>query len=601
MPGKERMERANMDKDAVERYAQLKDELLGHIDGLMQVEAVRGCPCGELREKLVSSTFNLVVLGQFKRGKTSLINALLGSDILPVAVVPLTSIATVLKYGETLRVSVHFNDGRVMEIRPEGLPEYVTEKGNPKNVKEVSEVVVSYPSHYLKDGVRLIDTPGVGSVYRHNTDVAYQYLPMSDAALFLLSVDQPLSQAELDFLKDVRQYADRIFFLLNKVDYFSGAELAESLAFSTGVLREAMGADIKIYPVSARLALEGKAAGVEDTLQKSGLPALEGVLNRFLMEEKGGVLITSVTNNLLRVISHARFEIDLELKSLTTPLEVLKEKIEIFEGKKLEVTREKQDMDILLDGQVKALIKNVLDPDLEKIKKELAPTIIEGLDACYNENRGQPLKALHRLLEERVMGDVKQAYNTWRAGEDERISGEFEAICGRFLARMDETVDSLLKFSSELFSVPFYSVKAESLWTAKSRFYYKFKDEPVGLEMLTAALTFALPKFLGDRLILKGVKGFAPQVIDQQAGRFRYDFIERLDKSRLDFRWEMLQRIEATVGGIESAVAKGVEMRGRGEKEADKRGLALAGAASRLDEIKGRLADIKEGVGQSGG
>ena len=89
----------------------------------------------------------------------------------------------------------------------------------PQNRKEVLEVVVFYPSPYLRDGDRLVDTPGVGSVYIHNTDVAYRYLPKSDAALFLLSTDQPAGKAEIEFLRDVRQYASRIFFLLNKTDY----------------------------------------------------------------------------------------------------------------------------------------------------------------------------------------------------------------------------------------------------------------------------------------------------------------------------------------------------------------------------------------------
>ncbi|MHB8173059.1 MAG: dynamin family protein [Nitrospirota bacterium] len=596
MPGREHAD-VSQERDPVNDYARLKDGLLGIIDDLVQVEAVRGCPCEDLRDKLASNAFNLVVLGQFKRGKTSLINALLGIDILPVAVVPLTSIATIITYGEALRVRVYFNDGRLSEVKPESLAEYVTEKANPKNVKDVSKVVITYPSEYLKDGVRLIDTPGVGSVYQHNTDVAYQYLPKSDAALFLLSVDQPLSQAELDFLKDVRQYSDRIFFLLNKVDYFSWDELAESLAFSTNILREATGTDIKIYPVSARLALEGKTAGSEEQLQKSGLPAFSSVLGRFLMEEKGNVLITSVTNNLLRIISHACFEIDLEVKSLTTPLEVLKDKLMIFERKKVEVVQEKQDLDILLDGQVKALIKNVIDQDLEKVKKELTPMVVAGLESCYRENRGLPLKELHKALEEKVMDDVKQAYNVWRIGEDERISREFETICGRFIRKTDENVDSLLKFSSDLFSVPFNAVKAESLWTANSRFYYKFKEEPVGLEILAASLTFVLPKFLGEKIILKGVKTFASQVIDAQAGRFRYDFMDRLDKSKRDFRWAMLQRIESTSEGISTAIQKGVDKRGMGENEAEDRRRALSATAETLDNIKNRLAAIKESVG----
>lgn len=171
---------------SVADYERLKAALLQCIDEMLGIEAVRGCPCDELKEKIETNAFNLVVVGQFKRGKTSLINALLGAPLLPVAVVPLTSIVTIIKYGDALRVIVRFNDGRVSEIKQESLPEYVTEKGNPKNEKDVSEVVITYPSAYLKGGVRLIDTPGVGSIYQHNTDVAYRYLPKSDAVLFLL-------------------------------------------------------------------------------------------------------------------------------------------------------------------------------------------------------------------------------------------------------------------------------------------------------------------------------------------------------------------------------------------------------------------------------
>jgi hypothetical protein len=219
-----------------------------------------------------------------------------------------------------------------------------------------------------------------------------------------------------------------------------------------------------------------------------------------------------------------------------------------------------------------------------------------GLESCYQENRGLPLKELHKVLEERVITDVKQAYNTWRVGEDERLSHEFESICGRFATKIDDTVESLLKFSSELFAVPFDAVKAESLWTAKSRFYYKFKEEPVGLTMLTTSLTFALPKFLGVKIILKDMKEFATQVIDQQAGRFRYDFTSRLDKSKNEFRWAMLQRIESTIEGIATAIQKGVDKRGKGEKEADDRRRTLSAVAEKLDEITQRLVEIKEGV-----
>lgn len=225
------------------RYSQLKSDLLQCSDELLAIENIRECPCEELREKIRTNRFNLVVVGQFKRGKTSLINALLGAEILPVSVVPLTSIVTVMTYGEALRIKVYFNNNKVSEIKTESLSEYVTEKGNPKNRKNIREVVVTYPSPYLKDGVRLIDTPGVGSIYQHNTDVAYQYLPRSDAALFLLSVDQPMNQAEIDFLMDVKEYANKIFFILNKADYLQENDLHEAVEISRTTLREEMGTD----------------------------------------------------------------------------------------------------------------------------------------------------------------------------------------------------------------------------------------------------------------------------------------------------------------------------------------------------------------------
>src|SRR4030042_684654 len=114
----------------LDKYSHVKEELVKCIDSILTIEGITIGICEELREKIENNVFNLVVLGQFKRGKTSLINALLGAEILPTAVVPLTSIATILKYGETLNINVYFNDGRVIEIELESLNQYVTKKEN---------------------------------------------------------------------------------------------------------------------------------------------------------------------------------------------------------------------------------------------------------------------------------------------------------------------------------------------------------------------------------------------------------------------------------------------------------------------------------------
>jgi GTPase SAR1 family protein len=580
----------------LDRYSNLKEELLKSIDSIMAIESIPGCPCEELKEKIQNNVFNLVVLGQFKRGKTSLINALLGAEILPTAVVPLTSIATILKYGEELKINVYFNDNKVIEIKPESLSEYVTEKGNPGNEKNVLEVIITYPSDYLKDGVRLIDTPGVGSIYQHNTDVAYQYLPKSDAALFLLSVDQPVGQAELDFLKDVKEYSHRIFFLQNKADYVGSEDLNESITFSKRIIEECMNHEVKIFPLSAKNALDGKVSKQEELLEKSFLPEFEHILNTFLMEEKGKVLLLSVSNSLLRVLSQALFELGLEMKSLTIPVEELKAKIEMFEKKNKEVMREKQDFDILLDGEVDRLVKKGLGEDLEEFKQETTTVLTAGLATFYRDNKSLSSKELNSAMETFVIDEVKNAYNNWWAKEDGKLGLAFEAICSRFITKINETVDTLFKFSSELFDIPFEAFKAEELWTIKPGFYYKFKEEPVILEVLTTSFTLSLPKFVGDKIILKKMKEYLNEMIETQGGRVRYDFVERLDKAKLDFRWEMFQRLEATIKGIFSAIEKGMSQKTKGEKAVEERKEVLIETERRMNEIKDKLIKIRQHV-----
>ncbi len=580
----------------LDKYSHLKKELVKCIGAILTIESITGGICEELREKIENNVFNLVVLGQFKRGKTSLINALLGTEILPTAVVPLTSIATILKYGETLNINVYFNDGRVTEIEPASLNQYVTEKGNPKNEKDVQEVVITYSSPYLKDGVRLIDTPGVGSVYEHNTDVAYQYLPKSDAALFLLSVDQPVSKAELDFLKDVKEYANRIFFLQNKADYVGSEDLSESIAFSKKIIEECLGSEVKIFPLSAKRALEGKLSGTQELLEKSFLPEFEHILNTFLMQEKGAVLLLSVTKNLLRLLSQARLGLELEMKSLVTPLEELKEKIHIFGNKKNEVLVEKDDFSLLLDGATKNIITHVLDEDLKAFRQELILKVSENFERSYGERSGMALNELREHLEELVITEVKQAFASWRGLEDEKLAKTFEAACKRFITKIDETVDSLLKFSAELFAVPFDIVTAEAIWTTKSAFYFRFKEQPVGIEIVASSLTLLLPKFLGRKIILKKVKEYLHRVIDIQTAKVGCDFEERLNKSKLDFRWEMFQRIEATIEGIAKAIEKGMNQKSKGEHAVEERKAVLIGVENKMNKIREKLIQIQQEI-----
>lgn len=542
-----------------------------------------------LRERAESNVFNLVAAGEFKRGKSSVLNALIGADILPVAVVPLTAIATILEYGAEPAVRVVFQDGTERQAALEALWDFVTEKGNPANQKGVGEVRIAWPSPWLKSGVHLIDTPGIGSVYRHNTDVTYRFLPKADAVLFLLSVDQPVGQAEYDFLKEVREYAGRIFFLLNKADLLSEADLAESAAFASRVLEEAMGGPVAMFSVSARLALEGRKSGSEDLLAKSRFPAFTEALERFLMEGKGNALAASVAKGLLRLVSQARFNAELALSSLSTPVEELQRKVAAFERKRGEMAQEKRDFAILLEAEIKRLAGQDVTADVEVFKAKLAGEIEAKVKARFEAVRHLPSRELHEDLQRCVVDEVRAAWDGFRRDEDERLEAAFQAVCGRFSGKIDATVDELYRFSSELFSVPFEAVGAESAWSAKSRFYYKFWEVPGSLKIMTTSLLHALPKFLGDALILREARKYGRELTDTQAGRVRYDFAQRLDKSMRDFKAAMLERIDATLESIEAAVKKGMETGAENATQADSRARELAADLERLAGFATRL------------
>ncbi len=182
--------------------------------------------------QLAEDRFTLAVVGQFKRGKSSLMNAIVGRNLLPTGVLPLTSAITVLKYGHRERLTI-LREGTLYpeEVPVSSLAEYVTEKGNPGNVKKVTRASLELPSQFLRRGLEFVDTPGIGSSIEANTATTYGFLPLSDAVLFVTSVDTPLARAETDFLKSIQEYVRKIFFVVNKIDLAVDGERQEILKF----------------------------------------------------------------------------------------------------------------------------------------------------------------------------------------------------------------------------------------------------------------------------------------------------------------------------------------------------------------------------------
>ncbi len=559
---------------------------------VMALEGVDLPACRQLRGRIDDGRFNLVVAGEFNRGKSSVANALLGAAVLPVAVVPLTSVVTSVRHGEAQRATVHFLGGGEREIAPAHLAAFVTERGNPGNAKSVECVDIAYPSPWLGAGIRLVDTPGIGSVHRHNSDITYRFLPQSDVVLFVASVDQPMGRAELDFLVDIRRDAAKVVCLLNKADQATADELCEAVAFAAAAVQDALGMPVPVIALSARQALAGQMQGDAALVQQSGLPELQRALRRLLGEDRHAIWLDSLSRALLRILSRARLGAGLESKGLSEPVAQLEAKLEVFGRKKREALQAMADDDILIEAEAKKLVKGTVEPDLERFKAVLQASLAASVERRFDELGGGRGKRLQDELEPGVVGAVRAAYDGWRRDEDAALARAFDALCERFRRHIEDIGDELLKQSAQLFALAYESARSTSAWHPRSQFRYKFWSEPTSLNLLGASLVAGLPNFIGAALIREGAKRRAADLVEIQAGRVRHDFEERLKASAQDLRSELRRAMESTVAGIESAIVGGSALRQRGEAEAAARHAVLTQTLTDIDALEARIREI---------
>jgi hypothetical protein len=227
-------------------------EIARHLDvGALQAEA------NAASERLAGQRFFLACLGQFKRGKSTLLNALVGGSVLPVGIPPVTSALTIVRHGTPPRAEVRLADGGTLSIGFDELASFVDERDNPENVKRVLAVEVFLPVPLLETGLCLVDTPGLGSVFAGNTAVTRSFVPQLDAALLVLGSDPPITGEEASLLAEVAAEVRHVIVVLNKADRASAAELQDARRFTQAVLEDRLRRPVEaLLEVSARERLE---------------------------------------------------------------------------------------------------------------------------------------------------------------------------------------------------------------------------------------------------------------------------------------------------------------------------------------------------------
>ena len=263
-----------------------KQDVLADIKKLSDMECVhqsgKADALNELTSDIQDDFFTIVVLGEFKRGKSTLVNALLGEKILPTDVLPETATINAIMYSETPMLSVVMRDGteEYGEVSEQFLKKFSAR--NPQALAEqVKYIKIGYPADILQQNVVIVDTPGVSDINEQRCEVTHRFLPKANAILFLLDANSPLKKTEKDFIDQhlLPLGIDHILFLANKYDDVDDEEDGDVIGNLERRLREAFKMDtedaelkeIHLFPLSARTAMEGIENNDKELKENSGI------------------------------------------------------------------------------------------------------------------------------------------------------------------------------------------------------------------------------------------------------------------------------------------------------------------------------------------
>lgn len=559
-----------------------------------------------LRERLRHSRLHLAVLGQFKRGKSTFINALLGASLLPVAVVPLTAVPIFISWRPVASVRVRFRDGRPAEelsaddpkaVR-EFLFSFVAEEANPENRLCVDRVDLYYPAPILSDGTVLIDTPGVGSTFRHNTETALEVLPECDAVLFVVSADPPITETELEYLRRIESRCAKIIFVLNKIDYLRPEERGRMADFLRGTLEKhglwAGGATI--FSVSARDGLEGKSGGDLAEWERSGMAGVEAYLARQLAAEKNNVLEHAIRSKALDVLSQAAAEAALRIRILEMPLDDLAVKAQAFEEALRSIEERHRTTRDLLAGDQRRLRE-----DLERRIGSLRSEVSAKLAAVVDEEMAAHLR-MSEPAQRALAAAMEQMFEAARGEFAKTFTGTADSLLSNHQRRIDGLIDTVRRTASEIFDVPF----RQHLESGS----FEFGEEPywvTGKKIETGLIPDA--SGLIDRFLTKGLRAHrlrsrliarANELIIRNAENLRWAVLRGIDETFRRAGRTFEERLDDAIATTRGVIHQALTRRRDQAVAIDSDLKRLNCAKRKLSKLQEELAEEADGLVQSG-
>jgi GTP-binding protein EngB required for normal cell division len=519
-----------------------------------------GSTGGEVRQlvaRINEGRFFVACVGQFKRGKSTLLNALVGEEILPTGVVPVTTVPTVLRYGEQKAARVLI-ESKWKTIRPEDLPQYVSEELNPENKKRVEGVEGFLPSPLLASGMCLVDTPGIGSVFAGNTETTKDFIPQIDAAILVVGADPPISGEELALIEAVAANVDQILIVLNKIDRVSPADRQQASAFARKVLNARLKKPFgRVYEVSALSKLNNSANGDDWNL-------LIEDLGRQAAKSGQAKTRSAAERGTRRFAASLQRSLDEHVRALQEPIANSQQRITNLRQTVSQAEQSLRDLGALFSAEHMRLSNTLLARRKEFLKQTLpvAREELEGeilaIGTTFGPARRRELMAIAQAV-------ARRHVMPWLDAEEAQAEELYRAVTQRFVTLVNGLLQRISEEQSSDFSHLPKSLDADRGFQSRSRFFF---HDIITIAQPASPLLYSIDALMGAFRIRgwfrRDAESFLNELLQTNASRVQGDVEQRVVESRLRLELDVRKLLREVSASAERALSNARELMAAG-------------------------------------
>ena len=480
----------------------------------------------ELAARVSEGRFYVACVGQFKRGKSTLLNALVGHEVVPTGYVPVTAVPTVIRFGDELHARVRMRDGAWRDIAMSDLKEYVTEELNPENKKAVEGAEVFVRSPLLSSGMCFVDTPGLGSVFTENTATTQAFIPHVDAALVVVGADPPIAGEELALVEAIGKQVQDLILVINKADRTSNLERAAAAQFTREVMEKRLHRPMgDVFEVSAAERMENR--GPLRDWEK-----LQASLHR-LVEDSGRNMVRAACDRGLQRLSEQLLAIIREDRdALLRPIEESERRIMLMKETVSEADRSMRELNYLFMAEQHRISGLFVERHQRFFRSAWSESETEFGEELPSLPLGFGPNYRRRLM--RLAQDIShRKVMPWLKPEQEEGERQYRAVALRFVEMGNNFLKKLADAGlSELMRMP-HALDPEKGLRVRSRFMF---EDFIGIAQPPSPLRWLadiiLPLVGARKVITNEARVFLRELLEVNSTRVQSDVLNRIQESR---------------------------------------------------------------------